>query len=498
MLAQLEQLCATMDALKSAVVEPNREAVETSGEGGVEPSEVEELNGDESGAAATDSPTSRRGVVFCQTWKASSAVATSAGAAVGSPPSSSPSKGLHDSAAILALVANVQYQIEGTKQIVNEQADEHADEQADGAFHVHMSSRTGSIDVRTGDEVVHLSRPSPSLGGGRGQHGASPSASPVRQGRGKGRVVINMEEESTFGRIPARSIGWGDVLQGGVGGTERLNTYIGTVEGRAGPTSPATFLFPSPVPQGQNNRINSYFRTQPLETDRVAGGGPPAGAIQVRDSVLPPQDVSCRVNQSVNISTRRSSSSARSVSGLSGKALCGYSSFSRSLDFGRGGVGGGTETRRRRKGGGVRGKKGKGCKGSTFGKASRDAGRSWIPASKRATGGRGGGGGNPGPPLSLRSAAARSANNVPPRSRNGECGGGFRRKRAEVGGASVQNSDPTANHSNLLHLDPQLHSAVEDAETWQASGSPRQAYNERNGLFDTAKLFEQVLKRMNE
>ena len=477
MLAQLEQLCATMDALKSAVVEPNREAVEErSGEGGVEPSKVEELNGDESGAAATDSPTSRRGVVFCQTWKASSAVATSAGAAVGSPPSSSPSKGLHDSAAILALVANVQNQIEGTKQIVNEQADEHADEQADGAFHVHMSSRTGSIDVRTGDEVVHLSRPSPSLGGGRGQQGASPSASTVRQGRGKGRVVINMEEESTFGRIPARSIGWGDVLQGGVGGTERLNTYIGTVEGRAGPTSPATFLFPSPVPQGENSRINSYFRTQPLETDRVAGGGPPAGAIQVRDSVLPPQD----------------------VSGLSGKALCGYSSFSRSLDFGRGGVGGGTETRRRRKEGGVRGKKGKGCKGSTFGKAARDAGRSWIPASKRATGGRGGGGGNPGPPLSLRSAAARSANNVPPRSRNGECGGVFRRKRAEVGGASVQNPDPTANHSNLLHLDPQLHSAVEDAETWQASGSPRQAYNERNGLFDTAKLFEQVLKRMNE
>ena len=100
--------------------------------------------------------------------------------------------------------------------------------------------------------------------------------------------------------------------------------------------------------------------------------------------------------------------------------------------------------------------------------------------------------------MSLRSAAARSANNVPPRSRNGECGGGFRRKRAEVEGASVQNPDPTANHSNLLHLDPQLHSAVEDAETWQASGSPRQAYNERNGLFDTAKLFEQVLKRMNE
>ena len=372
-----------------------------------------------------------------------------------------------------------------------------------GASHVNIRSRTGRIDVRTGNES-RPSRPSPSLGGGRGQQGASPSASTVRQGRGKGRVVINMEEDSTFGRIPARRIGWGGVLQGGVGGTEpqpedggALNHYrLGTVDPNesggavretitrggectpAGPTSPATFLFPSPVPQGQNSRINSYFRTQPLETDRVAGGGEPAGA-----------------NQSVNKST----SSARSVFGLSGKTLCGYSSFSRSVDFGYGSVGGGTGTRRRRKGDGVHEKKGKGCKGGTFGKASRDAGRSWIPASTCVTERPRGGGGNPGPPLSLRSAAARSANNVRPHSRNGECGGGVRRNRVEAGGAAVQNLDSTANHSNLLHLDPQLHSsAVEDAETWQASESPRQAYNERNGHFDAAKLFEQVLKRMNE
>jgi hypothetical protein len=282
------------------------------------------------------------------------ASSAAAAAAVGpSSSSSSPSKGLHDSAAIRALVANVQDQIEGMKKqmVLNEQADEQAaaamgaatgggrasgggvgvhgaSGSVSGAIHVHMS-RTGSIDVRTGDELVHLSQPSPSMGG-RGQQGgadgsgvngggldvtvtpprggalASPNASTVRQGGGEGRVVINMEEESTFGRIPAPRIGWGDVLRGGVGGTEPqpggggvLNTYLGTVdptepggavggstlqggEGGAGPSSPATFLFPSPVPQGQNSRINSYFRTQPLETDRVAGGGEPAGAIQVR------------------------------------------------------------------------------------------------------------------------------------------------------------------------------------------------------------------------
>jgi hypothetical protein len=217
------------------------------------------------------------------------------------------------------------------------------------------------------------------------------------------------------------------------------------------------------------------------------GGGMSSVSMAV-DSVLPPQEVPGRVNQSVNIS------SSRSVFGVSGKALCGYSSFSRSVDFGRRGGGGGAGTRRRRKGGGVRGEKGNGRKGGTFGKASRDTGRLWMPASNRARGGRGGGGNNQGPPLSLRAAAARSANNVRPRSRNGGGGGGFLRKRTGYGGAAVQNPDSTANYSNLLHLDPQLHSTVEDAKAWQASGSPRQAYDEGDGLeMETNVIFDQTV-----